>query len=102
MVDRNDASIVDIDTSMRLGAGHPMGPLHLADYIGTVGHHCFSLTYLVHYPQVIIISYYYRMLISILLLPLLYTILNYYTLLLLLVLLLFLLPIPCIQVSTPV
>ena len=34
MVDRNDASVTDIDISMKLGAGHPMGPLHLADYIG--------------------------------------------------------------------
>ena len=34
MVDRNDASIKDIDISMQLGAGHPMGPLHLADFIG--------------------------------------------------------------------
>jgi len=34
MVDRNDASVKDIDLSMVLGAGHPMGPLHLADYIG--------------------------------------------------------------------
>jgi 3-hydroxyacyl-CoA dehydrogenase len=34
MVDRKDATISDIDTSMVLGAGHPMGPLHLADYIG--------------------------------------------------------------------
>ena len=34
MVDRKDASIVDIDASMRLGAGHPMGPLELSDYIG--------------------------------------------------------------------
>jgi 3-hydroxyacyl-CoA dehydrogenase len=34
MVDRNDASVKDIDLSMKLGAGHPMGPLHLADYIG--------------------------------------------------------------------
>ena len=34
MVDRNDASILDIDASMKLGAGHPMGPLELADYIG--------------------------------------------------------------------
>jgi len=34
MVDRADASVKDIDISMQLGAGHPMGPLHLADYIG--------------------------------------------------------------------
>lgn len=34
MVDRNDATISDIDVSMVLGAGHPMGPLHLADYVG--------------------------------------------------------------------
>ena len=34
MVDRQDATVHDIDISMQLGAGHPMGPLHLADYIG--------------------------------------------------------------------
>jgi len=34
MVDRADASVRDIDLSLQLGAGHPMGPLHLADYIG--------------------------------------------------------------------
>jgi len=34
MVDRKDATIKDIDISLQLGAGHPMGPLHLADYIG--------------------------------------------------------------------
>jgi 3-hydroxyacyl-CoA dehydrogenase len=34
MIDRNDASINDVDVAMKLGAGHPMGPLHLADYIG--------------------------------------------------------------------
>jgi 3-hydroxybutyryl-CoA dehydrogenase len=28
------ASITDIDTGMRLGAGHPMGPLTLADFVG--------------------------------------------------------------------
>ena len=28
------ASTADIDTAMRLGCGHPMGPLHLADYVG--------------------------------------------------------------------
>ena len=34
MVQRGDASIKDIDVSMQLGAGHPMGPLMLADYVG--------------------------------------------------------------------
>ena len=34
MIDRQDASVHDIDVSMQLGAGHPMGPLHLSDYIG--------------------------------------------------------------------
>lgn len=34
MVDREDATVKDIDLSMQLGAGHPMGPLTLADYIG--------------------------------------------------------------------
>lgn len=34
MVDRGDATVNDIDLSLKLGAGHPMGPLHLADYIG--------------------------------------------------------------------
>jgi len=28
------ASVPDIDAAMRLGAGHPMGPLTLADYVG--------------------------------------------------------------------
>ena len=34
MIDRQDASVADVDVSMCLGAGHPMGPLHLADYVG--------------------------------------------------------------------
>lgn len=34
MIDRKVASVGDIDVSMQLGAGHPMGPLHLADYVG--------------------------------------------------------------------
>lgn len=29
-----DASARDIDTAMKLGASHPMGPLELADYVG--------------------------------------------------------------------
>lgn len=34
LAERGDATVADIDVSMHLGAGHPMGPLHLADYIG--------------------------------------------------------------------
>jgi len=34
LIDRKDASVKDIDVAMKLGCGHPMGPLHLADYIG--------------------------------------------------------------------
>lgn len=34
LADKGHASVADIDVSMQLGAGHPMGPLHLADYIG--------------------------------------------------------------------
>lgn len=34
LIDRKDASVKDIDIAMKLGCGHPMGPLHLADYIG--------------------------------------------------------------------
>ena len=29
-----DASARDIDTAMKLGAGYPMGPIELADYVG--------------------------------------------------------------------
>jgi len=34
MVERGDASAPDVDTAMKLGAGHPMGPFELADYVG--------------------------------------------------------------------
>jgi 3-hydroxyacyl-CoA dehydrogenase len=34
MVERGDATKEDIDTAMKLGAGYPMGPLELADYVG--------------------------------------------------------------------
>ena len=34
MLERGDASAKDIDTAMKLGAGHPMGPFQLADYVG--------------------------------------------------------------------
>lgn len=31
VIDREEASIQDVDTAMKLGAGMPMGPLELAD-----------------------------------------------------------------------
>ena len=34
LVERGDASPRDVDTAMKLGAGHPMGPFELADYVG--------------------------------------------------------------------
>ena len=34
MVERGDATAEDIDIAMRLGTGHPMGPIHLSDYVG--------------------------------------------------------------------
>lgn len=34
MHDRQIASVQDIDVAMKLGCGHPMGPLQLADYVG--------------------------------------------------------------------
>ncbi|KAH1016275.1 hypothetical protein HUJ04_007524 [Dendroctonus ponderosae] len=34
MLERGDASAKDIDTAMKLGAGYPMGPIELADYVG--------------------------------------------------------------------
>ncbi|EFO22001.1 hydroxyacyl-coenzyme A dehydrogenase, variant [Loa loa] len=34
MVERGDASPQDIDTAMKLGAGYPMGPFELLDYVG--------------------------------------------------------------------
>lgn len=34
MYERGDASVKDIDTAMKLGAGYPMGPFELADYVG--------------------------------------------------------------------
>src|SRR5260221_7450288 len=33
-VERGVASVADIDTAMRLGCGHPMGPLTLLDFVG--------------------------------------------------------------------
>ncbi len=34
MVERGDASKEDVDQAMKLGAGYPMGPFELADYVG--------------------------------------------------------------------
>jgi len=34
MFERGDASMQDIDTAMKLGAGYPMGPFELGDYVG--------------------------------------------------------------------
>jgi 3-hydroxyacyl-CoA dehydrogenase len=34
LVERGDASPEDVDIAMQLGAGHPMGPIHLSDYVG--------------------------------------------------------------------
>lgn len=34
MVERGDATVDDIDTAMKLGAGYPMGPFELTDLIG--------------------------------------------------------------------
>lgn len=34
MAERGDATRRDIDAAMKLGAGHPMGPFELADYVG--------------------------------------------------------------------
>jgi len=34
LYERGDASTRDIDTAMKLGAGYPMGPFELCDYVG--------------------------------------------------------------------
>ncbi|XP_064402152.1 hydroxyacyl-coenzyme A dehydrogenase, mitochondrial-like [Halichondria panicea] len=34
LLERGEASAQDIDTAMKLGAGHPMGPFELLDYVG--------------------------------------------------------------------
>ena len=34
LVERGDATPKDVDVAMKLGAGHPMGPFELADYVG--------------------------------------------------------------------
>ncbi|EGG00526.1 uncharacterized protein MELLADRAFT_111766 [Melampsora larici-populina 98AG31] len=34
MNERREATIKEIDTAMKLGAGYPMGPFELSDYVG--------------------------------------------------------------------
>ena len=34
LLERGVASAEDIDIAMKLGAGYPMGPIQLADYVG--------------------------------------------------------------------
>merc|ERR550525_1305836 len=34
LVERGDATPQDVDVAMKLGAGYPMGPFELADYVG--------------------------------------------------------------------
>lgn len=34
MLERGDATAEDIDIAMKLGAGYPMGPFELSDYVG--------------------------------------------------------------------
>lgn len=34
LLERGDATAQDIDTAMKLGAGHPMGPFELSDHVG--------------------------------------------------------------------
>ena len=34
LVERGVATPKDVDTAMKLGAGYPMGPFELADYVG--------------------------------------------------------------------
>lgn len=34
LLERGDASARDIDIAMKLGAGYPMGPIELCDYVG--------------------------------------------------------------------
>jgi 3-hydroxyacyl-CoA dehydrogenase len=34
LLERGDATASDIDTAMKLGCGHPMGPIELTDYVG--------------------------------------------------------------------
>ena len=50
LVERGVASAADVDTAMRLGAGHPMGPIQLADYIGLDTCHSIIAGWAKEYP----------------------------------------------------
>jgi 3-hydroxyacyl-CoA dehydrogenase len=51
LVDRKEASVKDIDVAMKLGCGHPMGPMHLADYIGLDTCHSIVKGWTDNYPD---------------------------------------------------
>ena len=34
LIERGDANVQDVDIAMKLGAGYPMGPFELMDYVG--------------------------------------------------------------------
>ena len=42
MVERGDATPSDVDVAMKLGAGYPMGPFELADYVSVIP--CFEVS----------------------------------------------------------
>lgn len=51
LVDRKEASVKDVDIAMKLGCGHPMGPMHLADYIGLDTCHSIVKGWTENYPD---------------------------------------------------
>jgi len=51
MLERGDASAEDIDIAMKLGAGYPMGPFELSDYVGLDTSKNVRETYARYYPD---------------------------------------------------
>ena len=51
MVERGDATVPDVDAAMMLGAGHPMGPIQLADYVGLDICHSILSGWATDYPE---------------------------------------------------
>jgi len=51
MLERGDASAEDIDIAMKLGAGYPMGPFELSDYVGLDTSKSVRETYARYYPD---------------------------------------------------